>query len=55
MIKYLRYSGMVVSFSINPLYWKVLPHFKNYSEIGDNYSFEFLFLRIQLWIDNGDW
>jgi hypothetical protein len=60
MIKYLRYSGISVILTLNPLWWKVLPWFKveTNSEWGSaehTYACGFLGVTIRMWIDNGDW
>lgn len=60
MIKYLRYSGISVILSLNPLYWKVWPWFKNetnneWGEAEKTYAFGFLFLTVRFWIDKGEW
>lgn len=63
-MKWLRYSGMVISVSVNPLYWKMLPWWKTDSDQLDwafkseterTVSFGFLFLTVRIWIDNGQW
>lgn len=58
--QYIRYSGMSIIFSLNPLYWKILPWFRR--EINElatenerTYSLTFLFLTIRVWIDDGSW
>ena len=59
IFKYLRYSGAVVIVSLNPLYWKVLPWYRNESSAEvwttNTYAVGFLFLTIRIWIDDGSW
>ena len=57
MLKYLKYSGMVASFSFNPFHWRAMPWTKNESDelMGFCYSFGWLGLLVRVWIDNGDW
>jgi hypothetical protein len=56
-IDYLRYSGLSVIFSFNPLHWKVLPWIQKELDPWESatYSFGFLFLTIRFWIDDGSW
>lgn len=57
LYKLLRYSNVVMIFTVNPLYWKVFPFYRHvvdewdlsYTEMG------FLFLTIRWWIDDGRW
>lgn len=60
MSKWLRYSGASVIISLNPLYWKVLPWFRNetsreFGSASRSYAVGFLGLTIRIWIDNGNW
>jgi hypothetical protein len=61
MMKWIRYSGVSVIIALNPLYWKVLPWFRNEctnewpSNMGKTYAVGFLGLTIRVWLDNGDW
>ena len=57
MLKYLKYSGMVASFSFNPFHWRAMPWTKNESDelMGFCYSFGWLGLLVRVWVDNGDW
>lgn len=60
---YLRYSGLEVSFSINPFGWVYVPKFTKYPKYldelysyGDNFrgfSVAFLGFKIHLWVDDG--
>ena len=56
-INYLRYSGLSIVFSLNPLHWKVLPWIQKELDSWESatYSFGFLFLTIRFWIDDGSW
>ena len=58
--QYLRYSGASITVSVNPLYWKVLPWFRDvtlgeWGEAERTWAAGFLFLTIRVWIDRGDW
>lgn len=61
MYNWLKYSGLCVILQFNPLNWTLLPTFKRERDItidGPNTwtgKFNFLFLTIRLWFDNGDW
>jgi hypothetical protein len=59
IFKYLRYSGAAVIVSINPLYWKAWPWYRNESSAEvwttNTYAVGFLFLTIRIWIDDGNW
>jgi len=56
---WLRYSGAVVTFHLNPLHWWVRPQFtKHKSEMGERdmrWTFKFLFLKVVFWLDDGRW
>ena len=60
MYKWLRYSGISVIISLNPLWWKVLPWFRQ--EVNEwagprerTYSISWLFLTVRIWLDDGSW
>ena len=60
IFKWIRYSGVSVILSLNPLWWKVLPWWRR--EVNEwagpnehTWSVGFLGLTIRVWIDNGDW
>ena len=58
--QYLRYSGVSIIISLNPLWWKVLPWVRNETtaEFGAaerTWACGFLFLTIRVWIDRGAW
>ena len=61
MLKWLRYSGMSIILSLNPLWWKVLPWFRNETtnewpnNMGKTFAFGFLGVTIRIWLDNGKW
>jgi len=59
MYNYLRYSGLSVILSLNPLHWKILPWYRNEAteEVWSTnaHVIGFLFLSVRVWIDNGDW
>lgn len=56
---WIRYSGAVVTLHLNPLHWWILPYFKRHSsEMGERdtrWEFKFLFLKVNVWIDDGRW
>ena len=60
MSKWLRYSGISVILALNPLWWKVLPWWRNETtaEFGSaerTYAFGFLGITVRIWIDDGSW
>ena len=60
MINWLRYSGVSVIITLNPLWWRLAPWAqKDYNEwTGPNEwtgSCGWLFLTIRVWIDDGSW
>jgi len=61
IINWIRYSGVGVIFTLNPLHWKVLPWFRdetNQEWPAPNertWAAGFLFLTIRVWIDDGSW
>lgn len=60
MMKWIRYSGMSIIFSLNPLWWKVLPWWREetsaeWPNMGKTYACGFLGLTIRIWLDNGKW
>ena len=56
---YLKYSGLVVTITVNPYHWSWIPVLRFNESIemwhNDTVRFSILFLTIRLWIDNGDW
>jgi hypothetical protein len=55
---YLRYSGLSVIITVNPLHWQFMPkYFRNGLDVWetDTHSVSFLFLTIRVWIDDGSW
>ena len=60
IFNYLRYSGISVILALNPLWWKVLPWWRNETtaEFGAaerTYACGFLGVTIRIWIDDGQW
>jgi hypothetical protein len=60
IINYLRYSGVSVIIALNPLWWKVLPWYRNETNDGwesadITFAFGFLGITIRIWIDDGSW
>ena len=61
MRNWLRYSGISIILSLNPLWWKVLPWWRR--EYNDEWpspnertwACGFLGLTIRIWIDDGSW
>lgn len=58
LIKYLKYSGLNVTFKFNPYHWRIA--FSKGSkvdawEVEHSYIIELLPITIRLWLDNGDW
>jgi hypothetical protein len=59
-MKWLRYSGCIVTFRLNPFHWNLTPKAvkENDELMGPNEwrgCFMFLFLTIRVWIDDGQW
>jgi hypothetical protein len=55
---YLRYSGVSITFNLNPFHWHFIPRtFKSDKDAWDTdaWSVSFLFLTIRFWIDDGSW
>jgi hypothetical protein len=59
---YLRYSGVKVTFILNPFQWHIRPYFYSgplMSEWGDvltrKFALGFLFCYFVLYIDDGNW
>lgn len=57
IVKYLRYSGALITLIVNPLYWKIYPWVKKTHDFYDKprYEFKFLCILIVVWFDNGEW
>lgn len=59
LVDWLRYSGATVTLHLNPLYWWVIPSLqRRTNELGERdrrWEFKFLFLKINVWIDDGRW
>ena len=60
MINWLRYSGISVTISLNPLWWRLLPWWRrDTNEWAGPHEWTgscgFLFLTIRIWIDDGSW
>jgi len=60
MSKWLRYSGVSVTISLNPLWWKVLPWWRReYNEwagpLERTWACGFLGITVRIWIDDGSW
>jgi len=58
--RYLRYSGISVIIAVNPLWWKVLPWWRNETtqEFGSaehTWAVGFLGVTVRIWVDCGDW
>jgi len=58
LMRYLRYSGLSVSITINPFHWLFMPKYFSNGKYGwdpDYHSISFLFLSVRFWIDDGSW
>lgn len=60
MYKWLRYSGISVILTVNPLHWRWVPRARQERNEWSGpdertYSVSWLFLTIRVWIDNGSW
>jgi len=60
MYKWLKYSGMVVIITVNPLHWSFLPWANRFQDEWagpkeQTVSFGWLFITIRFWTDNGSW
>lgn len=60
LLNYLRYSGVSIIVSLNPLWWKAWPWFREETnnEFGSaerTWAMGFLGLTIRIWVDRGDW
>jgi hypothetical protein len=61
LVKYLRYSGIRVTIDFNPCYWYWMP--KVYKDSNKewpdcmlhSWRARWLFLNINIWIDDGSW
>jgi len=61
LIKWLRYSGINVTLLVNPCHWYWVP--KAYKDNNQDWPdgwlhswhASWLFVRITIWIDNGEW
>jgi hypothetical protein len=60
-LKWIRYSGASVIFTLNPVHWRWTPavrHEQNTEWPSPNertFRVSWLFLTVRIWIDNGDW
>jgi hypothetical protein len=54
---YLKYSGASVILTINPLHWRIIPHYGKSQEWGEEntHTISWAFLTIRFWIDDGSW
>jgi hypothetical protein len=57
IINYLKYSGASVIITINPLHWRLLPHYGRSQEWDEEHTHvvSWAFLTIRFWIDDGSW
>ena len=57
--EWIRYSGVTATVHLNPLHWWAIPYFQRHvSELGERdmrWEFKFLFLKINVWFDDGRW
>jgi len=60
-LNWIRYSGISVIITLNPLHWQWMPvakHERNIEWPSPNehtYRVAWLWLTVRIWIDNGDW
>jgi hypothetical protein len=60
-LNWVRYSGVSVIITLNPLHWRWIPAAKHEQNIEwpnpneHTYMAAWLFLTVRIWIDNGDW
>jgi len=57
IINYLKYSGVSVIFTFNPLHWRIIPMYVKNQEWGEEntHAVSWLFLTIRVWLDDGSW
>jgi hypothetical protein len=59
IIDYLKYSGAVITMTLNPYHWAWIPvvRFDETNEVwtNDTFRISILFLTIRFWIDDGSW
>jgi len=60
-LKWIRYSGVSVILTLNPVHWRWIPqacHERTAEWPSPNentYMVSWLFLTVRAWTDNGDW
>ena len=60
MLKWIKYSGASVIFTLNPVHWSLVPQAsKAYNEWAGPKEWTgqvtWLFLTVRVWIDDGSW
>jgi hypothetical protein len=61
ILSWLRYSGAVISVSINPVHWVWWPRVYRESDLEwpegmrRTYRASFLMLTMRVWLDDGSW
>lgn len=61
MLDWIRYSGAVVSVTVNPCHWQWVPcatRDDNQGWLGPNertWILGWLMVSVRIWIDNGNW
>lgn len=60
MFKWLRFSGMSVILTVNPMQWSLRPWANRFQDEWSGprertISFGWLFLTVRVWINDGSW
>lgn len=62
LVNWVRYSGISLVITVNPMHWQWVPRFRNESSNewprGENEytgSAAWLFLTVRVWVDDGNW
>jgi hypothetical protein len=57
LINYLKYSGVTITFKLNPYHWRFHCRYMQTNEAWetDHLSLELLPITIRVWIDDGQW
>lgn len=60
-LKWIRYSGASVVFSLNPLHWSLVPRARREYNDGwpspneRTWRASWLFVTVRFWVDDGSW
>ena len=57
MLSWIKYSGLAVVFTLNPLHWRLVPDWGRVSEWPSEETryVTWLCVTIRVWIDDGSW